>query len=447
MKISYRREMKHNYLMIDPEEIFCKGYELKMMEANSIEGLLPFHLKRLDNQNTYYYEITSKQPLSRLLECTTMGSEELYQLIAGIYHVLGRMEKYLLKESQILLEPEYIYICPENFSVSLCLIPGRKGNFPDDMTALLQYLLGKADHKDKKCVVMAYGLYQESLKENYGIDDLMRILVHSCKEKGSENNQAETEEERNYGGRKMRESEIKSVPSVPEKQEPDQGKEGEKNKSQSITILLIPFGSAVLCSGFIWLLKGRESLVQLWYFPVIAALAVYLLLSFLLPMESKPHLVEKDRYKKVSEKNDMERVEKDSYQWKMVFQEEVQTAEAMEDKRAGTEGGNTVLLTEQVGTEDYKRLKAIEENQADILISYVPFIIGKQQGLADFVLQRETVSRLHVRIDRIGDEYQITDLNSTNGTTVGGRTLENNEAVLLRDGDLVYIADLGYIFT
>ena len=43
------------------------------------------------------------------------------------------------------------------------------------MTALLQYLLGKVNHQDKDCVVMAYGLYQESLKENYGMADLLRL--------------------------------------------------------------------------------------------------------------------------------------------------------------------------------------------------------------------------------------------------------------------------------
>ena len=34
---------------------------------------------------------------------------------------------------------------------------------------------GKVNHQDKECVVMAYGLYQESLKENYGMGDLLRL--------------------------------------------------------------------------------------------------------------------------------------------------------------------------------------------------------------------------------------------------------------------------------
>lgn len=69
-----------------------------------------------------------------------------------------------------------LYLCGAgNFTVYLCLIPGRQGIFPEEMTALLQYLLGKVNHQDKECVVMAYGLYQESLKENYGMGDLLRL--------------------------------------------------------------------------------------------------------------------------------------------------------------------------------------------------------------------------------------------------------------------------------
>ena len=113
--------------------------------------------------------------MTRLLEYQSLGAEELRCLITGIVRTLERMETYLLQEGQILLEPDYIYVEPENFTVYLCLIPGRQGIFPEEMTALLQYLLGKVNHQDKECVVMAYGLYQESLKENYGMGDLLRL--------------------------------------------------------------------------------------------------------------------------------------------------------------------------------------------------------------------------------------------------------------------------------
>ena len=36
---------------------------------------------------------------------------------------------------------------------------------------------------------------------------------------------------------------------------------------------------------------------------------------------------------------------------------------------------------------------------------YYPFIIGKQENLVDHVLNRETVSRLHLRIDQKAGHY------------------------------------------
>ena len=82
-----------------------------------------------------------------------------------------------LQEEQILLQPEYIYVEPERFSVEFCLIPGRKSDFPAELGKLLEYLLGKVDYQDKACVVMTYGMYRESLKENYGIADLLKFLT------------------------------------------------------------------------------------------------------------------------------------------------------------------------------------------------------------------------------------------------------------------------------
>lgn len=93
-----------------------------------------------------------------------------------------------------------------------------------------------------------------------------------------------------------------------------------------------------------------------------------------------------------------------------------------------------------------RRLEAREEGIEDIPITYFPFILGKHEELVDYVLNRSTVSRLHVRIDREGEEYRVTDLNSTNGTMVGDQFLEANETVNIRVGDEICIADLHFIF-
>ena len=83
---------------------------------------------------------------------------------------------------------------------------------------------------------------------------------------------------------------------------------------------------------------------------------------------------------------------------------------------------------------------------AEGILESVEMLIGKQENLVDYVLARETVSRLHLRIDRKDDRYYVQDLNSTNGTSVGGHMLENNETMEIWDGVEVNIAGVRYRF-
>ena len=114
MKITYRREMKHNYMIIDPEALAWRGYECRMLAANSIDGVLRFQLRQVDDEVRFYYEITSRQPLARLLESQSLRAEQIRELVLGIARVLDRLEQYLLREGSVILEPEYIYVEPES---------------------------------------------------------------------------------------------------------------------------------------------------------------------------------------------------------------------------------------------------------------------------------------------------------------------------------------------
>jgi type VI secretion system FHA domain protein len=88
----------------------------------------------------------------------------------------------------------------------------------------------------------------------------------------------------------------------------------------------------------------------------------------------------------------------------------------------------------------------------------VTLTTAKDAGPSEHVLQKETtfigrsgendialpdnekrVSSKHARLDRTGATLQITDLGSTNGTFVGGRKIEANSAVELKDGEKVSI--------
>ncbi len=183
MEIRYRREISHNYLIIKTDGL-GEDYEMRMAEENCVGGFLPLLIKESEGGKEFYYEITSRQPLSRMVERKAMSGDELRHLVLGIAGAVTEMEKYLLSEENILLEPDYIYIEPQNYTVSLCFLPGYRGCFPDAVGKLMEYLLGKISHDDRGGVVLAYELFQATKQENYGIRDLLRILYQPDRQNG-----------------------------------------------------------------------------------------------------------------------------------------------------------------------------------------------------------------------------------------------------------------------
>ena len=98
MEIHYERQMRHNYLIIRPENSESENYECRMLMANTIEGLLKFRFQQTEEGIQYYYEITSKQPLSRMLEGRAIRRTEIAKLMVSIAEILERLESYLLQE-------------------------------------------------------------------------------------------------------------------------------------------------------------------------------------------------------------------------------------------------------------------------------------------------------------------------------------------------------------
>lgn len=69
-------------------------------------------------------------------------------------------------------------------------------------------------------------------------------------------------------------------------------------------------------------------------------------------------------------------------------------------------------------------------------------LIGRKPG-SNVMLRYSLVSGKHAKIKRIGTEFQIDDLGSTNGTYVNG---ERVSSVALSDGDIIYIGEATLVY-
>lgn len=69
------------------------------------------------------------------------------------------------------------------------------------------------------------------------------------------------------------------------------------------------------------------------------------------------------------------------------------------------------------------------------------FILGKKQGVADFVISGvATISRKHCKITYDDGIYYIEDMDSTNGTYVNNYRLEPHTREVITDGDIIKLA-------
>ena len=133
--------------------------------------------------------------------------------------------------------------------------------------------------------------------------------------------------------------------------------------------------------------------------------------------------------------------------WQMVFpdEEDGMVAEPAAGYQPESFREEDTAVLQKQGERAQRRLVSISGDE-EIKIFYFPFLLGKQEGLVDYVIARDTVSRLHARIDQENGGYTVTDLNSTNGIRVDGRLLETNETVPLSVGSEIYLADAGFLF-
>lgn len=409
---------------------------IRMLNRNKISGLLPFQEKQVNGDVMFYYDITSKQPLDRILEKRSLTAEEFRRLISDFIFALRQMERFLMDEGQLCLKPEYIYVEPDAFHGSFCLIPGKHGDFTTEFCELAQYLLDHVSHSDGEAVVLAFSVFRECRKGNFGIDDIERC-IGEIGEKGAGSEDTAVE--------KIEKSENEELQ---EKEQNDYViyEESESRWKKAAVIGMI--SGMIAVPVILYLLMGMGTFL-LWSKKILICEFLFaVILGVVLKTNEATDREQGNDVKKLSGE-----LESEEDLWKVYFKEmdnyeetEWQTG-TEKNQNVDSEEGNmkTVLLTESPVHKEMRCLVPMDGG-SEISIGYYPFLIGKNKDLSDFRLNEEGVSRLHVKIEKTENGYSVTDLNSTNGTRVNGELLEANETRELPLGSELTIATARYRF-
>lgn len=409
MTTVFRREMGRNYLVLVGEDGREADYQLRMLADNALEGFAFASIRMQDQRVEVYYDISSKQPLSRMYERQPVTAETVTFLLQQLQRACDIAEQYMLDADRILLNPSLIYMEPISKKLYLCLgFPGTN-TLEQGLETLLEFFLDHVSREDYACVGMVYGLYQESQKENVTLLELL--------EAGEREKAVVSAHEENL-------SLLPPVhPSFSEKAEQKLLPLQEQALKPLVSKTRNPFWRLRLWTKHI---KRR-----LWRFfhqsaktSAVTQLPVYT----------------EDGY---AGENEQEYIELCCQEGESASGEI--TTVCLERKE---ETDFTTRLLEEIPLQKsiYCLRSRFPEQYEDIVLDCFPFIIGTMPNVTDAPQNNRLISRMHTRLEQREDGMVIIDLNSSNGTFVNDVRLNASEEKVLEEGDRVALANQQYIF-
>lgn len=418
MKIQYIRKLTASYMVLAQCEDL-QEWEKKMI-AHAPKGNIVFAECVQENGEKYlWYNITGKQALDAVLETETLSYDMLCNVLNGIYEAAQQLEGMLLPAQSVLLSAESIFMDYRTRQISFCYYPGNSVPLPEAFRTFMEYLLTRLDHSDERAVKAAYDIYGQSSAGGVELRELKSLLLIPY-----EKDEARTEPE----GLDDTESEEPETYAAAGQSEWD----GKREVSIWKTIF-----------------RGESTVQEL-----LAAV-----------------------WEKI---------------WKTASETADKSASETADKTAGETAGKTTGRGAAAGEKRRPGRWKIGGNMKNMKKEPEPFVFEPEEeehksanptvllagisqkpegilryegtgGYSDLVIEKDnyvigsaaecdgripstTVSRRHAKISKRGTVFFIEDLNSSNGTRVGGELLNYKTGMSLQKNEVVMFADEKFRF-
>jgi hypothetical protein len=372
------------------------GLDERLMLRRKLPGLLPVEKAYIDGRGQYWYNISGMQSLDTYCRVRQIDMKFIERLIISICSELEILEWNLLHTNCLMLDPELIFIANSSGEFIFTVYPCGTHCVETEFQQMMEFLLTRVDHKDDAAVRASYDIYEKTLQEGYSILDIRDGIMQGRQEppvktadKVSEHRTTDSEEEPKI-------SEEKTTSSKKRTKAQDK-----PSRWQRLKVKLVEWG---------FLDEVRQ------------------------PEENK-------KVQKKADKKAARRAEKEKKKsGEIIYPQEEELLPPQPVIRP------TVCLTSLEGKPRGFLLYQGRDQLEDISLSRGITCIGNGRD-ADVLIDRDTISKMHAKIDCENSSYYIEDLNSTNGTFVNEEPLAYKERRALKTNDIVSFADIRYRFT
>ena len=366
------------------------SFDEQMMLKKHLSGLLPVEKCYVNGAGQYWYNISGKQALDTYCKMKTIGVAFIEKIILSICNELEILEWNLIDVNCMVLDPELIFIGNGSEEILFTIYPGSKHEVFSELQQLMEYLLTKTDHKDKDAVHAAYSIYEMTLNESYSIMDIKDAILDARGKSAEEHKREEQVIKQEVSDVKQKEPLSKFA-----KKEIKTNQEGAKKKK---------------LGNFLKLKNYWEEWIQMLH-------------------KTPEELFHK---KEKWEKEELHTVYPTEQPLERMPMQPLEIHPTVCLSQPGR-GARGFLMYE--GFERYPNFQ----------IQGASCTIGKQEGV-ELLLEKETIIRIHAKIECLENKYYIEDLNSTNGTFLNEDPLIYKKRVQLKENDMIRFADIRYRF-
>ena len=396
--IEFVREMDKNYLKI-VNDTGCSDYCMKMLENNDIEGFLPTRSVSVNNQLSYLYDISGNIPLEEKYSGKELSAEDIVRIAGQIREIIEVSESYMLNIDGVLFDIRYIFCGINDMSWNFVYNSSAASDARDGIKRVLEFILGKLDHKDGNAVILGYGLYKRVC---HGEIPITRIF-DNIEELTEDKKDVEYELNRRQYPSVMPESIIQEE----EKTSPDY-------KKYIIPGVAVGVAAVILAA----VLSGAAMAVVV-FLICIAVLAAFLIFKM------------RGQF------------------WERIVRREVdmpyeadtpQLSVSRQNVMVGVTSNIVDNATVLMSMENTSLRRIVKDGPRDeYMLTQGNVSIGSGAS-ADILIKDSGISRLHARLTKEGEMYFIKDMNSTNGTWVNEHRLSVYEMCPVKNGDIIRLA-------
>ncbi len=464
----------------------------RMLSYNHVEGVLPFDIVSEGSEKTYEYNIEDKYTLEEFFGKKKPDSDRIAAVLNGLLETVGRGREYMLSENDYIIRADTVFLDEED-KIHVPYYPAYQVDLRQQLSELAEYMMKIVDYSDENAVLMVYGFYMRTREKGYTLNDLTESLKPEKRiqddradhfdgsrpfqvantggnadlqpRSGSSQSSSpgfagsfQTNDPDGYSGRIQANDPVDHAGRIqPNKPVRYTGRSFGAKKDRASGKAAVMSGSAgsdvsepieIRCQeeGYvkpdpIKVFAESPSKLKLTGFliPLASVLIIFIFIGsgLLVNPDTGHNDVIKTGLVILAVAGVCFEVEKliwSAYAKKLAGS--IQSAQKESEEA-------TVFLygDDSVGYP----FSLVSDDQPAINVSHFPYFVGKDARHCDHVMTTQVgISRYHMKIDREGEDFVVSDLNSTNGTFINGERLAPHLPHKIKRGDELRIGKCIY---